>query len=256
MRPNNFLEPGLWRFKGNLWLPSATAVGDAGLGPPRWVATSLTGSANPAATNFATSLVRNTFGAAVNGTECGVRLNNTADFQYRKGQNAADKGGFFFATTFVITTWATDNGGRIFAGLSNSLNPQCLNDLGALAGDLCGLYHDTADGANTFNLVVRDGTTPTKVAFNAFNGGPTLASGQGFRFEMWSYPNTTNNTGKVYARLTSLNAGGPTGTLVGYAETFLGPRNDIMCGLQVGLGVASAAAYQVDIASVYGRAGN
>lgn len=102
--------------------------------------------------------------------------------RYWRG-NAAGLGGFDFHARFAIALWPAATV-RLFVGLNDGTGGVVVSD--TLAGNVCGLWHDTTEAATVLNFVTRNGTTTTKAAITL---GSALAAGQVFDFWMWSAPN-------------------------------------------------------------------
>lgn len=120
----------------------------------------------------------------------------TAEKRYWRG-NAAGLGGFNFHARFSIGLWPAATV-RLFVGLTDQNTNPVTSD--TLAGNCCGLWHDTTEAASVLNFVTRNGTTATKAAITL---AANLAAGQGFDFWMWSAPN-----GSVIGyKLVELNTG-------------------------------------------------
>lgn len=142
--------------------------------------------------------------------------------------NAAGLGGFNFHARFAIGLWPAATV-RLFVGLSDQNTSPVASD--TLAGNCCGLWHDTTEAASVLNFVTRNGTTATKAAITL---AANLAAGQCFDFYMWSAPNGS----AIFYRLNELNTGT---TLVDTSTTTTIPLNTAFMGptLQMSNGTAN-----------------
>lgn len=142
--------------------------------------------------------------------------------------NAAGLGGFNFHCRFAIGLWPAATV-RLFVGLSDQNTSPVASD--TLAGNCCGLWHDTTEAASVLNFVTRNGTTATKAAITL---AANLAAGQCFDFYMWSAPNGS----AIFYRLDELNTGT---TLVDTSTTTTIPLNTAFMGptLQMSNGTAN-----------------
>lgn len=102
--------------------------------------------------------------------------------RYWRG-NAAGLGGFNFHARVAVGLWPAATV-RLFVGLTDQTTNPVASD--TLAGNCCGLWHDTTEAASVLNFVTRNGTTATKAAITL---AANLAAGQCFDFWMWSAPN-------------------------------------------------------------------
>jgi hypothetical protein len=132
--------------------------------------------------------------------------------------NAAGLGGFNFHARFAIGLWPAATV-RLFVGLSDQNTSPVASD--TLAGNCCGLWHDTTEAASVLNFVTRNGTTATKAAITL---AANLAAGQCFDFYMWSAPNGS----EIHYRLDEINTGTTlantsTTTTIPSATAFMGP---------------------------------
>lgn len=128
--------------------------------------------------------------------QLGPRRNLAQDMLFCRG-NAANVGGFFFHTRFIVKLWPAATC-RIFAGLTGAAatSSVCISD--TVVNNTCGLWHDTTDSATKFNFVTRDGTTTTKQAIALSNA---IAAGNAYDFYMYCKPNDT----VLYWQLEDLN---------------------------------------------------
>jgi hypothetical protein len=143
----------------------------------------------------------------------------TAEKRYWRG-NAAGLGGFNFHARFAIGLWPAATV-RLFVGLSDQNTAVVASD--TLAGNCCGLWHDTTEAASVLNFVTRNGTTSTKAPITL---AANLAAGQCFDFWMWSAPN-----GSVIGyKLVELNTGT---TLVDTTTSTTIPLNTAFMGQEL-----------------------
>jgi hypothetical protein len=141
----------------------------------------------------------------------------TAQKSFWRG-NAAGLGGFNFHARFAIGLWPAATV-RLFVGLSDQNTSLVASD--TLAGNLCGLWHDTTMAASVLNFTTRNGTTATNAAITL---AANLAAGQCFDFYMWAAPNGS----AIFYRLDELNTGTTlvdtsTSTTIPTATAFMGP---------------------------------
>lgn len=132
--------------------------------------------------------------------------------------NAAGLGGFNFHARFAIGLWPAATV-RLFVGLNDQNTSPVASD--TLAGNCCGLWHDTTEAASVLNFVTRDGTTATKAAITL---AANLAAGQTFDFWMWAAPNGS----AIFYKLNEINTGTTlvdtsTTTTIPGATKFMGP---------------------------------
>lgn len=151
----------------------------------------------------------------------------TAQKSFWRG-NAAGLGGFNFHARFAIGLWPAATV-RLFVGLSDQNTSPVASD--TLAGNCCGLWHDTTEAASVLNFVTRNNTTTTKAAITL---AANLAAGQCFDFYMWSAPNGS----AIFYRLDEINTGT---TLVDTSTTTTIPTNTAFMGptLQMSNGTAN-----------------
>ncbi len=141
----------------------------------------------------------------------------TAEKRFWRG-NAAGLGGFNFHARFAIGLWPAATV-RLFVGLSDQNTSPVASD--TLAGNCCGLWHDTTEAATVLNFVTRNNTTTTKAAFTL---ATALAAGQTFDFWMYAPPNGT----AVFYKVVELNTGTvlvdtSTTTTIPLSTAFMGP---------------------------------
>lgn len=241
-------QPGLDRFYGSLWLPSATGLNENGLGPAWLCDVGGAGASLATITGGQVNQFRRTVVpcSAIN-QPLGPRLNDATARVYKS--TGGGSGGFYFSATFSLEAWTA--GSRLFVGLCNTTaGIVCASDLAGQAGEITGLYRDTADTGNTLSLLVKGTSASTKIApSDTFNGGPNWVTGQGFRFEMWAFPHSL----KCFARLCSLNTLNTTPppnppnppnpeAMVLSFDSFDGPNANTMLQPQVQLNSAGNAA--------------
>lgn len=101
--------------------------------------------------------------------------------RYWRGSSAG-LGGFKFHARFSVGLWPAATV-RLFVGLTSVTSGMVITD--TLAGDFCGLWHDTTMAASVLNFVTRDNTTTTSAAITL---GSNLAAGQIYDFWMWCPP--------------------------------------------------------------------
>lgn len=114
--------------------------------------------------------------------------------------NSATTGGFFFFARFTLELWVT-TGCRLFVGLASGTTSVAISD--TVAGDVCGLWHDTTDSNTTLNFVTRDNSTTTKTAITV----NALAAGKSYDFYMFIPPGTGGLGGSISYRLDDIVAG-------------------------------------------------
>jgi hypothetical protein len=198
--------------------------------------------ATPVVTNIATALRRTLFATSGAGQHVGVALNGASDRQFFRSSGVSDRGGWYFAATFMIDVWP-GNASRLFVGMCDATAGNvCLADVAGQAGEIIGLYHDTADNGTTFSTLTKGVSASTKNALTAVNGGPVIATGQAFLWEMQIYPGTS----LVYCSLKSINSG----LLVASNQTGSGPNISTLVGPQVELGNAAAGAGTLGLANI------
>lgn len=132
--------------------------------------------------------------------------------------NAAGLGGFNFHCRFAIGLWPAATV-RLFVGLSDQNTSPVASD--TLAGNCCGLWHDTTEAASVLNFVTRNNTTTTKAAITL---AANLAAGQCFDFYMFAAPNGS----VINYRLDEINTGTTlvdtsTSTTIPLNTAFMGP---------------------------------
>ena len=189
MRPTTEWQRGLQFFNGVLFLPSSGTDGAGrGLGTA-WTTGAGTVAHPVPGTAFDTQFKRTTYTQVVTTTnqELGPRLSAASDYQFWLGDKRFC-GGFYLSTVFRIEAWNND-GGRLFIGLTNGANANCISD--TLQNNSMGLFHKSTDGANILNFVTRDnaGNEATQVVADATHAVGTLAAGNTLLWEMWHWPN-------------------------------------------------------------------
>jgi hypothetical protein len=138
---------------------------------------------------------------------------------------------------------------RIFAGLTASSSTYVVAS-DTVLNNTCGLWHDTTDpgsGANSMNLVTRNGSTTTKTSIALTNA---IAAGNAYDFYMFCAP----NGGTIYARLDDIvNAVTyevNTSTTLPVNTTFMGPQ----CAMSNGTANTTVTTVGIGIAGVYTEA--
>lgn len=222
------LQPALFGNKVVMYMPNTGTTVGLNLGTP-WAAGGTVSHPTPATTApaVANQMKRTRLAnvATTTNQTLGISSIVTGAHQFWRG-NAAGLGGFFFFTRFIVELYPATTV-RIFAGLqSGTTNILASN---TVAGDVVGLWHDTADGANVLSLVTRDNTTTTKTSIT----GATVAAGQAFDFYMFCAPNGS----EIFYRLDSINSGT---TIVDSSTTTTLPRNTIFMGPVVGMSNGTA----------------
>lgn len=148
----------------------------------------------------------------------GLYQNAASLKQFWRG-NAANQGGFYFRGKMTIELFPAASI-RYFCGLTSSIVGVVLSN--TLAGDSCGLWHDTTMAATVLNFITRDNTTTTSVAITL---ATALAAGQGYELIMYCKPNDTVLYYKVIDMLTGLTlADSFTSTTLPRNTIFLGPE--------------------------------
>jgi|KBSSwiStaDraftv2_1062776.scaffolds.fasta_scaffold00388_46 hypothetical protein len=239
-RPVHPYQNGLDRFTGVLWLPNAAGTG-AGIGP-QWTADGGTIALATPSVGIVSQLRRTTFFNSAANQAQGPRLNVAAERGFYRTTGGSG-GGWYMSTIFTIEAWAANNA-RLFVGMADSTAGQCVNaDMAGQAGEMIGLYHDTADGANVLSILTKGFSGVAKTAFETQVA--TLAAGQGFQWEMWNFPGQL----LTFCRLTSLN----TGSRVCYQATSEGPNSNTMLQPAVQMnpaGNASANGFGIGVANI------
>ena len=181
-----------------------------------------------AITNRYTQTWRQRFANVVTTTNqiLGYYFNNTILKQFWRG-NAAGLGGFYFRGKMWIGLWPGPTV-RLFMGLNSSPTPSTTAD--ALAGDQCGVWHDTTMAATVLNFIVRDGTTVNTIPITL---ATAMAAGQGYELVMYCLPNGTNLYYKVVDMLTGL-------TLIDSVVSTNLPRNTILLGPEMAMSNGTA----------------
>jgi len=241
------IQAALWGNNTVLYMPNTGTTAGLNLGTPWAVGTTV---AHPAPTaGMYTQMKRTTSTNVVTTTNqvLGVSSIVSTAAQFWRG-NSAGQGGFFFFARFGIETLtaASPNATRLFVGLQSGTTSVLASDT-IPAISCVGLWHDTTDGANTFSILTKDGTTATK---NALTGSPTTpySTGQGYDFYMFCKPN--DNT--IYYRLDNLNTGATlvdssVTTTVPAATTFMGP----VVGMSNGTANIVAATVGIGVNRIY-----
>lgn len=148
----------------------------------------------------------------------GISQNGGPLRSYWRG-NAANLGGFIFRGKMTIELWPAATV-RLFCGMNNTGTANVSSD--TLAGDMCGLWHDTTMADTVLNFVTRDNVTTTSVAITL---AAPLAVGQGFELIMECKPNDTLLYYKVIDLLTgNILADSSTSATLPRNTQFLGPE--------------------------------
>ncbi len=173
----------------------------------------------PTSTSRATAMARIRWANVVTTTNqvLGVHGGSADMAKYWRG-NAAGLGGFFLFCRFSTALWAA-NTVRLFVGLRSGTTAVVASD--TLAGNLCGFWHATTDGATTINFVTRDGTTANSTAITV----PTLGADVGFDAYIFCPPNGST----IFYRLDRIDTGATlvdssTTTNLPAAATFMAPE--------------------------------
>jgi hypothetical protein len=133
--------------------------------------------------------------------------------------NAAGLGGWNFHARYLIGLWPASTC-RIFVGLTSSTAGLVASD--ALAGDLCGFWHDTTMAANRLDFVVRDNVTTTTVPITL---PAAIAAGQAYDAYIWAEPNGASVFYRLENALTrGVIAEGSVSTNLPRNTIFLGPE--------------------------------
>ena len=212
-QPAFFSTSAIWYLPNN-----GTTIG-LNYGVP-WVSGGTVSHPTPASTNIVSQMWRTRFANVVTTTNqvLGVGAFAASTQRYWRG-NAANLGGFFFHSRFVVELWPAATV-RVFVGLSDQTTAVVASD--TLAGNLAGLLHITTDAATVLNFTTRDGTTASSTAITLTGA---LAAGQAFDFFMYCPPNGST----IYFRLDDINAGttlidSSKATNLPTATAFMGPQ--------------------------------
>ena len=193
------LQEAFWHKGGQFYLPNATTTIGLNYGGP-WVAGGTVSHPTPSSTSPAITnqQYRTRFANIVTTTNQVLGLSNmvTAQLRYWRG-NAAGLGGFFMHARYIVELWPAATC-RIFVGFSDQTTAVVASD--TLAGNLCGFWHATTDGAAVLNFTTRDGTTATS---NAVTLTGNIAAGNCWDFYIYCPP----NGGTIYYRVEDIQAG-------------------------------------------------
>lgn len=236
-----------------LYVPSTGSTGTGsgtGFGPV-WTAGGTVTHPTPVSTAPAISnqMRRTRYANIVTTTNqtLGIKAAAADALNYWRG-NAAGLGGFFYAARFIVELWPA-NTCRIFAGLTASSATYVVAS-DTVLNNTCGLWHDTTDpgsGANSMNLVTRDGTTTTKTSIALSNA---IAAGNSYDFYMFCAP----NGGTIYARLddivNNVTYEVNTGTTLPTNTVFMGPQ----CAMSNGTANITVTTVAIGVAGVYTEA--
>ena len=200
---------GTWRPIGN----ATTAPLADGIAAP--TATGTATARNVATTNLATSLRRLGYvSAATAGSLAGPRM---AAAQFWRG-NAANLGGFFFVTRFVVSDAAAVTGARMFVGLSattgapTNVEPNTVNNVVGVA---------QISTSNNLQIVTRDGTTAQTIDLGVNFPANTL-SADAYELALFAPPNGTTIGYRVERLGTANVAEGTLSTNLPVSTTLMG----------------------------------
>lgn len=236
---------------GLLMFKPASATTGTGINPfgVAWTSNGTVTHPTPASTAPAISnqMRRTRYANVVTTTnqQLGPRMNTVAEMAYWRG-NAANLGGFYFFTRFIVELYPASTV-RIFAGLTGAgaTSSVCISD--TVVNNTCGLWHDTTDpstGAGAFNFVTRNTVTTTKTAITLANA---IAAGNSYDFHMYCPPNGST----IYFRLVDLVNNvvytGSTSTTLPTATTFMTPQVQMSNGT-ANVTVTTTA---IGVASIY-----
>ena len=141
--------------------------------------------------------------------------------------NAAGLGGWNFHARYLIGLWPASTC-RIFVGLNSSTTGLVASD--ALAGDLCGFWHDTTMAANRLDFVCRDNVTTSTITITL---PANIAAGQAYDIFIWAAPNSSSIFYRIEGNLTGavIAEGSQTANL---------PRNTIFMGPELAMSNGTA----------------
>ena len=159
--------------------------------------------------------------------QLGITQGTTAQKSFTRG-NAANLGGFYFRGKLTIDLFPAATI-RYFLGLQSTAASLVISD--TLAGDICGLWHDTTMAATVLNFITRDNVTTTSTPITL---GAPLAAGQGYELVMYCKPNDTILYYKVIDMLTgNVLADSFTSTTLPRNTVFIGPEAGMSNGANV-----------------------
>jgi len=244
---DTFFQPAFFGNNIAMYLPNTGTTAGLNLNTP-WAVGTTIGHPQPSAGVY-NQIKRTTSTNVVTTTNqlLGVSSIVSTAASFWRG-NGALQGGFFFFTRFGIETLtaASPNATRLFAGLhSGTTNILASDSIPAIS--VIGLWHDTTDGANVLNILVKDGTTSQKVALN---GSPTTPyqTGQAYDFYLFCRPNDS----VIYYRLDNFNTGailseGSVSTNIPLNTAFMGPN----VGMSNGTANLVASTVSIGINKIY-----
>jgi hypothetical protein len=151
----------------------------------------------PTITNRITQLWRAMYANVATTTNqvLGWFYNSALLHKYWRG-NAAGQGGFYFRGKMTIELMPAATI-RYWQGMSSAVVGVSASD--TLAGDLCGIWHDTTMAATVLNFVTRDNVTTNSIPITL---AAPMAAGQGYELIMYCKPNDTVLYYKVIDMLT------------------------------------------------------
>jgi hypothetical protein len=205
-----------------MFKPNTGTIGTGAGGGPLWTSNGTVTHPTPSSTAPAISnqMKRTRYANVVTtqNQQLGPRMNVASEQQFWRG-NAAGTGGFYFHTRFVVDLWPAATV-RIFAGLTASATGSvCTSN--TVLNDTCGLWHDTADAATTFNFVTRNTTTTTKQAITLSNA---IAAGNSYDFWMFCAQNGSTIFWKLYDIRYGVTYSNSTSTTLPTATAFMQPQ--------------------------------
>jgi hypothetical protein len=212
------LQASFWQNNITMWNPTTATAGV-------WLGTAGAGSGTfsaglPTATNIYTSTKRGRWANVVTTTNQVLGQRNT-EAMFTRG-SVAGQGGFYFFARCGMDTWT--NGGRFFAGLSNSMTNVVSSDP-SVQTNTCGFMVDAAD-----NGLIYFGTHSAG-AVTKVSTGFTIASNSGYDMYIFAKPNGTD----IGWRIVDINSGSEAS---GTATTNLPANNSLM---SVGVMAGNAA---------------
>lgn len=241
---NSGWQEELSNFRGVLWLPGFGGTG-AGLGGAWEINSGTVSRATTTTSDLSTGIRRTIWTRTADNQVMGPTMNADTVCSFWRGDKQY-AGGFHFSATFRLDTWGSNAGGgsstKLFVGMaSHAAGLVCSStDSSGVSGDIVGIYHDAQD-KNVVRLLLRDGTTTTKVALDS--GSINLASGEAYTVDIWC----PSKGGTIYCRVASVNRNAE----VAYAQTNGGPLTTTMLGPQVTMGTGTGGACAISVANVY-----
>jgi hypothetical protein len=218
-----FFQPALFGNNVQLYMPNTGTTAGLALGTP-WAVGTTIGHPAPTSTSAYTQMKRTTSTnvATTQNQVLGVSSIVATAPAFWRG-NAAGLGGFFFFARFGLEL-VPANTTRLFVGLHSGTTSMVASDT-VPAISCVGLWHDTTDGANVINIVMRNGTDAAVKVPLAGSPVTPYTAGQGYDFYLYARPNCNCIT----YRLDNLNTGAIlsegtlTGTNLPLNTTFMGP---------------------------------